>query len=239
MNQLTSEDHPPSNRGLVLLADGVGGLDFCTCSMAWVIRRSANPLTFQPIAWGHGKGRWYADLSDQRNRDAHARIAAEQIRQARASQPGAPVFLIGKSGGSGVIIKTLEFLENPLVDRVVLLAPAVSPRYNLSRALESVRTELIVFWSPLDVFILGAGTSVFGTIDRKNGVSAGLVGFQTPLSISTSQEITFVYDRLRQIRWSPRMAATGNFGGHFGPDSPFFLRRYVLPLLTIELPKAS
>ena len=39
---------------------------------------------------------------------------------------------------------------------------------------------MVVFWSPLDVFILGAGTRVFGTADRVRTASAGLVGFRTP-----------------------------------------------------------
>ena len=37
---------------------------------------------------------------------------------------------------------------------------------------------MVVFWSPLDVFVLGLGTRVFGTIDRVRSVSAGLVGFR-------------------------------------------------------------
>ena len=39
------------------------------------------------------------------------------------------------------------------------------------------------------------------------------------------------YARLRQVRWVPQMVATGNLGGHVGPDSPVFLKNYVLPLL--------
>ncbi len=37
---------------------------------------------------------------------------------------------------------------------------------------------MVVFWSPLDVFFLGAGTCVFGTTDRVRTASAGLVGFR-------------------------------------------------------------
>ena len=39
------------------------------------------------------------------------------------------------------------------------------------------------------------------------------------------------YAKLRQVRWAPRMATTGYLGGHVGPDSPIFLRNYVVPLL--------
>ena len=127
-------------------------------------------------------------------------------------------------------IKALELLDDPFIERAVLLAPAMSPAYDLAGALRAVRTEIIVFWSPLDVLVLGAGTRWFGTIDRVKTVSAGLVGFQVSPEQARSRE----YGKLRQIRWHPRMAATGYFGGHWGPDSPWFLRKYIIPLLRVE-----
>ena len=85
---------------------------------------------------------------------------------------------------------------------------------------------MVVFWSPFDVFVLGVGTKVFGTIDRVRAFSAGLVGFRVRDGEA--------YSKLRQIRWRPGMATTGNLGGHVGPDSPAFLRKYVVPLLRPE-----
>ena len=84
--------------------------------------------------------------------------------------------------------------------------------------------------NPLDVFILGLGTRIFGTIDRVHDVSAGLVGFRVPDGLD--DEGLRQYAKLRQVRWHPRMAPTGYLGGHVGPDSPPFLKRYVVPLLT-------
>jgi pimeloyl-ACP methyl ester carboxylesterase len=210
------------------------------------------------VSWGHGLGRWHADLTDVTNRDAQARQIAATVDAFRSEQPGDPVFLVAKSGGTGVVIRALEHLDPDAVDRVVLLAPAISPTYDLSRALRAVRGEMVVFWSPLDVFVLGAGTRIFGTMDRVRTISAGMVGFRTPIRdcepVSASAIIesaeagagadrrskpapglepsrATLYGRLRQIRWRPVMAATGYFGGHVGPDSPAFLRKYVVPLL--------
>lgn len=115
-----------------------------------------------------------------------------------------------------------------------MLAPAISPRYDLTAALRAVRREIVVFWSPLDVVVLGAGTRLFGTIDRVKTVGAGLVGFQVPALGHVDHFARGPYGKLRQVRWQVRMAASGNFGGHMGPDSPLFLRRYVVPLLTVE-----
>ena len=52
------------------------------------------------------------------------------------------------------------------------------PEYDLTEALRAVSIEMVVFWSPLDIFFLGAGTWVFGTTDRVRTAGAGLVGFR-------------------------------------------------------------
>jgi hypothetical protein len=217
-------------RGLGIIADGIGGLDLCGISLRYALgaEKLAHAVEFVP--WGHGLGRWLADLTDVANRDSHARLVAENVRRYKSELPLDPVYLVAKSGGSGVVVKALELLDTQQVERAVMLAPALSPSYDLSSALRAIRLEMVVFWSPLDVFILGAGTRVFGTIDRVKSASAGLVGFRVPAHDNKGQE----YDKLRQIRWQPRMAASGYLGGHFGPDNPLFLRKYVVPLLRIE-----
>ena len=45
------------------------------------------------------------------------------------------VYLVAKSGGAGVVVKALELIEEKQVERAILLAPALSPDYDLSRAL--------------------------------------------------------------------------------------------------------
>ena len=76
--------------------------------------------------------------------------------------------------------------------------------YDLTAALRAVRREMVVFWSPLDVVILGAGTRVFGTIDRVRTVSAGLVGFRVPAARrARRRSVDGQYAKLRQVRWRP------------------------------------
>jgi hypothetical protein len=215
-----SEAEPGS--GLVLVADGVGGLDLCGTALKHVIGSGGGTHRVRLHAWGHGLGRWHRDLTDVANHEAQAVAIAAEVLAWRAERPGAPAYLVGKSGGSGVVVRALEGLPADSVEAAVLLAPALSPDYDLTRALEAVRREMVVFWSPFDVFVLGLGTRVFGTIDRVRSVSAGLVGFRGG------------WAKLRQVRWRPSMASSGHLGGHVGPDSPAFLRRYVVPLLTAE-----
>ncbi len=220
-------------RGLVLVADGVGGLDMLGTGLRFVAGAERLPYTIGVVSWGHGFGRWFADLTDATNRDRQAGLVAEALRRFQSEQPDDPVFLVGKSGGTGVMAKALEQLDEESVERVVLLAPALSPGYDLTRALRAVRRDVVVFWSPYDVIILGAGTRLFGTIDRVRSVGAGLVGFDRPAPDDPDPEKIRQYAKLRPIRWEPRMASTGYLGGHFGPDSPIFLRKYVLPLLRV------
>jgi hypothetical protein len=224
----------PRQQGLVLVADGVGGLNLCGIALRYVLAAERLPYAIVLFPWGHGLGRWHADLTDAVNRDAKAQLIAQTVRSYKTSNPSDPVFLVAKSGGSGVVVKALEQLDDQQVERVVLLAPALSPAYDLTAALRAVRREIVVFWSPLDLLVLGAGTRVFGTIDRVRTASAGLVGFRLPALEPLDQIQSAQYGKLRQIRWRARMAATGYVGGHFGPDSPAFLRKYVVPLLRAE-----
>jgi hypothetical protein len=222
--------------GLVLVADGVGGFDVCGTAMRYVLAAEKLPYAVEIFSWGHGFGRWLADLSDVGNRDEKASLLAESVRQYKAERPMDPIYLVAKSGGAGVVVKALELLDEGQVERVVLLAPALSPEYDLSWALRAVRHEMVVFWSRLDVFMLGLGTKVFGTVDRVRTTGAGMVGFRVPASGGKRNENHGgEYDKLRQIHWRPRMAATLYLGGHFGTDSPLFLRKYVAPLLRVEV----
>ena len=214
---------------LVLVADGVGGLDLCATGLRHLAGSTSPALDVRVIAWGHGFGRWHADLTRTDRHEQQAEHVAELVRAKREKQPETPVFLVGKSGGTGIIVKALERLDAGSVEAVVLLAPALSPRYDLSRALRSVRREMVVYWSPMDLFVLGAGTWLFKTIDRRRSVSAGLVGFRLPKGLSDQGRRE--YGKLRQVRWRVAMMPTGYFGGHIGPDTPAFLRKYVLPIL--------
>ena len=85
------------------------------------------------IHWGHGFGRWHADLTNVANRDAKARIIADEVLAFR-ERGGGEVFLVGKSGGTGLVVKALEMLPENAVELAVLLSPAISPNYDLTES---------------------------------------------------------------------------------------------------------
>jgi hypothetical protein len=218
--------------GLAIVADGVGGLDLCGTVLRHEAAAHGLVHEVRVWSWGHGFGRWHADLTNEANRDNQAAAIAAEVMAFVVGRPTAPVFLIGKSGGTGVIVKALEQLPDASVERVVLLAPALSPNYDLTKALAAIRREIVVFWSPFDVVVLGLGTRIFGTIDRAHTAAAGLVGFRPPGPRGSAPPP--LYAKLKQVKWNVGMAPTMYWGGHVGPDSPWFIRKYVIPLLDLS-----
>ena len=216
---------------LVLMADGVGGLDLCGTGLLHAAAKAGLAHEVRVVPWGHGFGRWHRDLTNVDNHCKWADSMAAEVAAHHGSRPESPIYVVGKSGGTGVAVRALEMMPEGSVDGVVLISSALSPDYDLSRALRAVRGGMTTFWSPLDLVVLGAGTRLFGTVDGKKGISAGLVGFRRPKGLDESGAAQ--YAKLRQIRWTPAMATTGYFGGHVGPDCPAFLRKYVLPLLGV------
>jgi hypothetical protein len=212
--------------GLVVVADGVGGLDLCATGLKYAAAWSGSGLRVETLHWCHGRWRWHADLTDTARHDEQARALADRIRDWSDAHPDRPVALVAKSGGSIVMVRALEALETGSVSAAVLLAPALRPEYDLSRALRAVQGELVVHHSPLDVIILGLGTQLFGTADRAFTPAAGLTGFRRPPGADPSS-----YARLRQKRWRPSMARCAYLGGHLGVDNPWFLLRHVLPVI--------
>ena len=82
------------------------------------------------------------------NRDAKAALLADAVRRFRAGSRTIPVFLVAKSGGSGVVVKALEQLEEDSVCRArSCCRRRLSPDYDLTAPCGPWQ-EMVVFWSP-------------------------------------------------------------------------------------------
>jgi hypothetical protein len=89
-----------------------------------------------------------------------------------------------------------------MIDRLILIAPAISPEYPIeTQVLPHIREFVVNFASERDLQV-GWGTRTFGTIDRKTTASAGAVGFAS------------ADPRLLQRRWSAADAPFGHYGNH-------------------------
>jgi hypothetical protein len=222
-------DFPPPKRGIVFVVGGVGGIGVLWEAAKWALPNSGIHYELRFFPWTHGHGKLLRDLQDTRHYLSKAGELADQIRLVKTDDPERPVYIIGKSGGAGLVLAAVEQLPPAAVDRIILLSAAVSPRYDLRPALLATKQEIVAFYSPLDQLVLNWGTSEFGTIDRFYGPSAGLKGFVVPTGLSHADQL--LYRRLVQLPWNPKMILEGNTGGHSGSSMPGFIKKEVVPWL--------
>lgn len=172
---------------------------------------------------------WITVLKEYDLNRAAARRLANELATFAADNPTRPIFITCDSGGAGPVVWTLEALPaNVHVEAVVLLAPALSPEYDLSPALARVRQKMLVFNSPADTLVLGWGTRTYGTIDRKHVTAAGVVGFTMPPDVVDPTQ----YAKLQPMPYDPKWYGRyGNVGDHTGSMGTKFASGFIAPLL--------
>jgi pimeloyl-ACP methyl ester carboxylesterase len=215
--------------GLVIVANGSGDFRTVSKNLSEAIRETKAPLCMDTFVWSHGYGRYVLDHVDHCNQLREGRRLAERVVAYRWACPRRPIYLIGHSAGCAVVLAALEALPPGYVDRAVLLAPSVSPDYDLRPALRSVNGSLEVFYSRRDRVILDVSMRVVGTADGYWGPAAGNTGFRP---VVCSGPDALLYGKLRQHSWDACVEWTGHNGGHYGSNKSGFLKAYVLPLLT-------
>jgi pimeloyl-ACP methyl ester carboxylesterase len=226
--------------GLILILPGIEGRSELNINLARGLDDGGLRSAIEIYDWTAGRAMgWFVNLTDEeRNRRRAERIGA-RIRQYQRAHPGRAVHVIGHSGGGGVAVFVLEELPREArITSALLLAPALSPDYDLRRALR--RTELGIwnFYSPYDVGFLNVGTTVFGTIDRSHSAAAGSVGFDEPAYLGVEGRSLY-RNKLHQVRYNERMRRSGNLGDHTGWVSRKFAREWLAPLLYAQDQRAD
>jgi pimeloyl-ACP methyl ester carboxylesterase len=220
---------PPSpNADIVFVANGSGDSRTTTHALTGAVAATGVPLRVETFPWSHGSGRLLVDHLDHCNQVDEGRRLAGLVWAARTSCPGRAVYLVGHSSGTAVVLAAAEALPPGSVERIVLLAPAVSADYDLRPALRTARQGIDVFYSRRDIGALGIGTSLVGTADNCWGAAAGRVGFRPIVETPCDAEL---YSKLRGHPWDPCLAWTGHHGGHFGSNREDYTRTFLLPLL--------
>jgi pimeloyl-ACP methyl ester carboxylesterase len=219
----------PVPAGTVFVVGGVGGLDPLQINAPWMLPHAGVPHRIEVFWWTHGILRPLRDLQDVRHLLKQADRLAEAVREKQARHPNCPIYLIGHSAGAALILATAEKLPPASIERMILLAAAVSPTYDLRPALRATRRELVAFHSTYDRLCLDWGTNLFGTADRVYGPAAGLDGFCEPDDLD--EEGRELYRRLVQVPWRLNMIWQGTDGWHNGGCMPIFLAHRVAPWL--------
>ncbi|HWE03898.1 MAG TPA: hypothetical protein VG326_15945 [Tepidisphaeraceae bacterium] len=168
-----------------------------------------------------------AALHAYKRNQEQAQIVADLIADHFHRHPDLHILLSGHSGGTGIAVWALEKLPADVkIDKLLLMASALSPGYDLSKALAHVRNKCYSFCSENDVMVLDIGTRMFGTIDGKKTEAAGAFGFLFPAGADSRQ-----YDKLIQKPYDKVWLRYRNFGDHMGCMLRPFARDIVAPLM--------
>jgi hypothetical protein len=221
--------NPGSGTGIVFVVGGVGGLDPLGISAQWMLPRAGVHHEVREWIWTHGAGHFIKDLQDEPYLLRKASELSNEILEIKRESPDRPIFLLARSGGTGLVLAAAERLPLATLERIILLSAAVSPNRDLRPALRATKKEIVSFYSTSDRLILGWGTRQFGTVDRIYGDSAGLVGFKIPSGLSP--EDVALYSRLVQVPWNARMILEGHLGTHLGSSMPEFVKKEIAPWL--------
>jgi hypothetical protein len=212
---------------------GIGGYRNIDRGLLRGLREGGYDVKLKPFDWTGADAGLAALVATQRHREESTKLA-QLIREHARRNPGGRITVTAHSGGTGIVTWALEQLPGSVqVDTVVFIAPALSPEYDLSRALARVRDKVYVFYSPYDAAVLGIGTKMLGTVDGVKAEASGKVGFTRPATAADERQ----YEKLVQVPYQSAWIKLGNIGDHIGGLSRPFSRAVLAPLLARgELP---
>lgn len=164
------------------------------------------------------------NLIDPATARSLARGVAGRIADYARKYPGRPIHLLGYSGGGAIAIFAAEQLPpDVMVDNIVLVQVSLSRDYDLTRAASKVRGRIVNLYAPLELVMLGLGTTIFGTMDRKHGFSAGKDGFELEKAIPDPA----LRHKLEQQSWSTKALWSGHLGTHLSLYGKQWNKEYV------------
>ncbi|HSV14996.1 MAG TPA: alpha/beta fold hydrolase [Tepidisphaeraceae bacterium] len=216
----------PAPPGYLLHLPGIAGARSIDHSVVRGIRDGGFSGEIEIYDWTENDPGMHALLAYDRNHQ-EARHVADMLVQQRSAHPNVPIVLMGHSGGTGIAVWALEDLpDNVQIDTLVLMSSALSPDYDLSKALRHVKGRLYAFSSLADIIVLSTGTKLFGTIDGHKVEAAGRVGFTAPSGADAGQ-----YKKLVALPYDPSWLKWGDRGDHIGGMTRSFGLNVLAPLI--------
>jgi pimeloyl-ACP methyl ester carboxylesterase len=127
----SSSEIQPDPRPLVWVLDGAGDLKGSSTALTQANLLSGNLVELSVFPWSHGYRRLLMDQIDMNHARLQGAKLAQAILERKAREPGRRVVVIGHSAGCAVALAACDLLPIDAVDRVILLAPSVSPAHAL------------------------------------------------------------------------------------------------------------
>ena len=213
----------PGAHGRLLILPGVANTRFQLAGFVEAAERQLPGFEVEVRRWGTPLLTLHNLRAHERNVATAERIATE-IADWRRAHPAELFYLVGYSGGGGMAtLITAALPDDVAIDRLILIAPAISPDFPVKeRVLPRVLEIVVNFASDRDLQV-GWGTSKFGTIDRKKTASAGAVGFDVDDG------------RLLEHAWSTDELPLGHHGNHLSYLGRRWQDAKLLPALDPEL----
>ena len=223
-------------KGLVVILPGIEGRSVYNVSIANGLNKGRITGAIEIFDWGVATpGGFLVNLTALDRNKRQAEKLARRVTHYQASFPGRPIHLLAHSGGAGIALLALEAMAPAQqVTAVYLLAPAVSPDYDLTEAFEHSDLGIWNFYSPMDVSFLTVGTSMFGTIDRRHTASAGAVSFRVPDDLDPRSR-TLYAQKLHQAPHNAKMRKAGSDGSHLGWSNEKFVRTWLAPMVLADV----
>lgn len=203
--------------GTIFLVGGINDVWLVRVGWGHGLTRAALPHQIEHFRWQQGviASMTFADLwRTEHHKQSGARLASMIV--SAQQQHGGPVHVMAHSAGTAITTYALEQLpaEHPVVS-AVFVGSALSPTYDLSRAMSRCRAGILSVESWLDCVFLGIGTCMLGSCDRRFGPAAGMTGFVKECP------------GLHRLRWHPRFVRQGWVGGHITQASPWFIEKTI------------
>lgn len=217
-------------RGLIIVLPGIEGRSSLNQAICDGLNDGGVNQAIELYDWTSSLG-MLANLRASSRNHGQARDLALRIVRYQTAYRDRPVVLVAQSGGAAIAAWTAEALpRGAKVDGIIMIAPSLSPDYDLALALSNSRRGIVTFHSSKDWLLLGVGTTIVGTMDGEHTQSAGRVGFVEP----EDGGHTKAYRKLFQVAWQKQMSDKGFTGSHLSSGAREFVSTFLAPLVKRE-----
>jgi hypothetical protein len=226
--------HVPENSTYLVHISGVSGVTIFDVWWLNQLKCAGATDRWEVYEWVGDRGIFQA----LREIDENHRIAGDVANYLTAlhhANPRARIILSSESAGTAIAVWALEKLPPDVrVETVLLVAPDISPGYDLSPALAHVDRHLFYTTSVFDFGTLGVWSTILGNMDGVKSAGAGFVGFHPPAGADAA-----AYQRIVRVPWKLTDIFTAHFGNHSGPMAMLYARNVLGPILVDDAKSAT